>query len=102
MMEFPRYVFTFSRSLQSMLVQNQEEHTAALKAGWLSEPQEAIDAAKAPQAATPEPEIPADDAPPTREELETQAAKLGIKFDGRMKDATLARKIDEAMAEQGV
>lgn len=38
-----------------------------------------------------------DDSPPTREELETKAKELGIKFDGRTGDAKLAAKIAEAL-----
>lgn len=42
-----------------------------------------------------------DNQPPTREELETMATDLGIKFDGRTGDAALLRKIEEAVAEKG-
>lgn len=38
-----------------------------------------------------------DNAPPTREELEKMATDLGIKFDGRTGDASLLRKIEEAV-----
>lgn len=38
-------------------------------------------------------EVPADDAPPTRAELEQQATAIGLKFDGRTPDARLARLI---------
>jgi hypothetical protein len=38
----------------------------------------------------------ADDAPPTREELEQKAQELGIKFDGRTSDAKLEKLINEA------
>ena len=37
------------------------------------------------------------DAPPTREELEQMATELGIKFDKRMKDATILNKINAAL-----
>jgi hypothetical protein len=42
-------------------------------------------------------EVPDDDAPPTRAELEEQATLLGIKFDGRTTDKRLADRIAEAM-----
>ncbi len=42
-------------------------------------------------------EVPADDAPPTRAELEEQATSLGLRFDGRTPDARLARLIADAM-----
>ena len=38
-----------------------------------------------------------DDAPPSRDELEVQAVKLGLKFDGRTSNAKLSRMINEAM-----
>ena len=51
----------------------------------------------APEAA--EPAAPADDDPPTRAELEEQAAKLGIKVDGRWSDKRLTQAIADAMKE---
>lgn len=42
-------------------------------------------------------EVPADDAPPTRAEIEEQATLLGIKFDGRTSDKRLLDRIAEAM-----
>ena len=54
--------------------------------------------AQAPEPAPAVPEVPEDDdAPPTRAELQAQATKLGIKFDGRTSDKTLLAKIDAAM-----
>jgi hypothetical protein len=56
---------------------------------------------KPAQASEPVPAVPEvpedDDAPPTRAELQAQATKLGIKFDGRTSDKTLLAKIDAAM-----
>jgi hypothetical protein len=40
-----------------------------------------------------------DDAPPSRAELEAQASKLGLKFDGRTPDGKLSRMIDIALAD---
>lgn len=42
-------------------------------------------------------EIPDDDAIPTRAELESKAIELGLKFDGRTKDASLLKRINEAL-----
>lgn len=39
----------------------------------------------------------ADNAPPTRAELETKAKELGIKFDGRTKDKKLGQLIEERL-----
>lgn len=41
-----------------------------------------------------------DDSAPTRAELEAEAVILGIKFDGRTTDKSLAEKIELAIAEQ--
>jgi hypothetical protein len=107
-------------------VADAEELAAALSSGWFRTADEAIAAAgeaaytygltkkqlarvlkdkpwlraappevEAPVAAPVE--VPDDDAPPTRAELEEQATLLGIKFDGRTTDKRLADRIAEAM-----
>jgi len=55
------------------------------------------EAAPAP-APNPEPE-PVSDAPPTREEMLEQAAKLKLRVDRRWSDETLLAKINAAMAD---
>jgi hypothetical protein len=58
----------------------------------------ADDVIPATEPAEPEPvAVPADDAPPNREEMLQQAQILGIKADKRWSDATLMAKINEAM-----
>lgn len=42
-------------------------------------------------------EAKADEAPPTREELEAKALELGVSFDGRTTDAALLRRIGAAL-----
>lgn len=42
-----------------------------------------------------------DNQPPTREELEIKAKELGITVQANMKDATIAKKIEEALATKG-
>lgn len=42
-------------------------------------------------------EVPDDDAAPTRQELETKADELGIKYDGRTSDSKLLERISEAL-----
>lgn len=59
----------------------------AEQAGWMRTMPEAV-AGKAAHKAEP-----ADDAPPTRAELEQRAGELGIKVDGRWSDARLAAEI---------
>jgi len=50
-----------------------------------------------PEAMAGESEEPADNAPPTRAELEAKATELGIKFDGRTTDAALMRRIESEL-----
>jgi hypothetical protein len=58
----------------------------------------ADDVIPATEPAEPEPvAVPADDAPPNREEMLQQAQILGIKADKRWSDATLLAKINDAM-----
>lgn len=61
--------------------------------GWFATIPEALAAVAA---AEPD-DVPADDAPVTRAELEAKATELGLKFDGRTSDAKLLAKIDEAL-----
>ena len=68
-------------------VSNEAEKASALAAGWFLTLPEAV-AGKA--VSTHEP---ADDAPPTRAELEQRAAELRIRVDGRWSDARLAAEI---------
>lgn len=46
-----------------------------------------------------EPETIADDAPPTRAELEAKATELGIRFDGRTRDKKLGQLIQDRLSE---
>lgn len=53
--------------------------------------------AVAPPAVSAIVSVPDDNAPPTREELEIQARKLGVRFDGRTGDKALLARINEAL-----
>lgn len=72
-------------------VASEEALATALAAGWFRSLPEAV-AGKhdAPEAAG---DVPADDAPPTRAELEQRAGELGIKVDGRWSDKRLSDEI---------
>lgn len=65
-----------------------------LALGWFATIPEALAAAAGPAESD---DVPADDAPVTRAELEAKATELGLKFDGRTSDAKLLAKIDEAL-----
>lgn len=82
---------------------DQAEFDAALADGWHPTVPLAVEAWRKPVAAkpmTPEPSpVPPDDAPPTREEIEAKARELGITVHHKHSDATLLKKIDEALAQ---
>lgn len=63
---------------------------AMIEAGWLMSHDEA-------NAAAQKNDSPVDTSPPTREELETKAKELGIKYDGRTTDKKLSALIDDAL-----
>lgn len=102
-------------------VANEDELIARMESGWYETVPEAVAAFENPPVA-PVATVPAAIEPPPvavvvdqvgpietaatatespsidgREELETQATELGLKFDGRNSDATLKRMIDEAL-----
>ena len=97
-MEFPRLVFRNNGphqraggSYDHAPVENQADMDAALKAGWFATLPEAIEFK--PPVATP----PADDAPPTRAELEAKAKELGIEFSPNIGDKKLGERIQAAL-----
>jgi len=71
---------------------DQDELDAKLNEGWFATLPVAIDANDNPQP------VSADDAPPTRSELEAKAAELGIKFDGRTTDKKLGQLIQDKLS----
>jgi hypothetical protein len=110
--------------LASMIVHSHDELQDALADGWHLSTPEAIDAFKTPQATVGNPADAAvaqdtlapdhatisaadgpqggddeDDAPPTRAEMEAQAAKLGIKADKRWGDARLLAEIEKKLKD---
>jgi hypothetical protein len=97
-MQFPRSLFKSpgdqwvgGGSFAIEHVEDLAQYKAAKAAGWLDSVPEALDAWRNGAVAAV-----ADDAPPTRAEMEQRAKTLGIKFDGRTTDAALLRKISEA------
>jgi N-formylglutamate amidohydrolase len=83
----------FGKTYESKGVADAGELAAALAAGFH---RTLIDACRPSQPVAPA-EVPADDAPPTRAELEQHATELGLKFDGRTTDRRLAALITEAI-----
>lgn len=72
-------------------VNSREEHDEALKNGWFNTLPEAI-AGKAAVV-----ELPPDEKPPTRAELEQKAKELNIKFSKSTTDEVLAANIAKAL-----
>lgn len=82
----------------TLVVIDVAEHESAIADGWMS-PAEAYAKANQPEAMQPPQLIESVDeiSPPTREELETKAKELGIKFDGRWGDKRLSDAIEQAL-----
>ena len=102
MMEFPTLVYKDGGPHQRpggtfdyKRIVNEGQLAAALADGWFLTLVEATQ----PAAVDPSEVSPDDDAPPTREELETKARELGLKFDGRTSDKTLAAKIQSTLEQ---
>jgi hypothetical protein len=72
-------------------VNSKAEHEAARKEGWFDTMPEAIAGKSAVV------DVPADNKPPTRAELEHKAKELNIKFDKKVTDKDLADKITAAL-----
>lgn len=93
------HVGEYGRTYESKGVNTQEALDEAYAAGWSDSVAEACArAAGIAKAPSVEP-VPSDDDPPTRAEIEEQAAKLGIKVDGRWSDKRLTQAIADAMKE---
>ncbi len=85
---------------QSIGVADQKAFDKALADGWFATLPEAASAFLRPArvvAAVDEEQTFADEAPPTRDEMLTKAAEIGLAVDRRWSDKTLANKIIEAL-----
>jgi hypothetical protein len=107
-MTFPTFVYKpgsgpgrYKRKLyQYRAVEDEAQRQLMLKEGWLATRDEACGFAKPAQKPVDKPievkvEV-AEDAPPTRAELEQKAKELGLKFDGRTPDRKLLKMIEES------
>jgi hypothetical protein len=76
-----------------------EDLAKKLSEGWYPSLEAAVEAKKPTQKPVEPVSSPVldDNAPPTRNELESKATELGIKFDGRYSDKRLALLIEEAL-----
>lgn len=106
MMQFPSIVYRcpgahpgpFGSSYDYRGVDDEKSLQAALREGWSASLVDACSADKPVVSLEASASVEAnDDSPPTRAELEAQAVKMGLKFDGRTPDAKLARMINEAL-----
>jgi hypothetical protein len=78
------------------VVVDADEVDALVADGWHRSPAEA-GAPSAPSQPEAPAVVPADNAPPTRAELEAKGAELGLKFDGRTTDKKLGAMIADAL-----
>jgi hypothetical protein len=85
---------------------DEAQYEAAVSDGWHPTVPLAVEAWRKPApVVSPQPspipvQVPADDAPPTREEIEAKAKELGITVHHKHSDATLLKKIEEAIEER--
>ena len=90
-------------TFKSIGVADKKAFDKALADGWFATLPEAAEAYLKPApdrvAIVVEPE-PADNAPPTRDEMLAKAAEIGLTVDKRWSDKTLANKIIEALEAQ--
>lgn len=98
-MEFPRLVYKDGGpnqrpggSFSYQAVRNAEELKVAKDAGWHESMPAAVEAATAAKSDG--------NKPPTRDELEQMATKLGIPFGPRVSDKKLREAIDAKLAAQ--
>ena len=82
-----RELITDSGPMDTFIVADDAALSAALADGWH----------ESPAATSKAVEIPPDEAPPTRAELEQKATELGIKWDGRWGDKRLSDAISAAL-----
>lgn len=113
---FPKMLYRFPAQLRdavalqdgsydALTVADEAEHADAIAGGWFEAPADAKatfmeQLAKTEAAAKAAAEAAANadgDTQPTREELETKATELGLKFDGRTTDRKLAEAILEKL-----
>jgi hypothetical protein len=87
-------------AFETLWVSNESEHEAALSDGWSNDVISALAQKDKTSASSGNVDaVVGDDLPPTRDELETKAVELGLKFDGRTSDRKLALLIAEALGE---
>jgi hypothetical protein len=98
--DFPRMIYQAGGTeeihggrFSTLIVHDAGELDAALAGGWALTTAEALDAT------VPAAPVLADDAAPTRAELEAKAAELGIEFSPKIGDAKLAERIEAALAK---
>jgi hypothetical protein len=96
--EFPRMLFKANGKepihgglFQTFIVDNAELMDNAIADGWCMTTTEAVEAAAKPV------EVPADDAPPTRDELKRKATELGIDYPANIPTDKLAGLVAEAV-----
>ena len=96
-MNYPRTLYRASLDSSiypALLVHNETEHRAARAVGWRDSIPEAITDAESVPGDSPIDEL----SPPTRDEIESKARELGIRFNKRTSDETLLDRIESALS----
>lgn len=103
MQRFPQMLYRAGSALEidgarfdAQTVADESALSAALADGWHETTGAALDAVQPVEDDKPA-DVPPDDAPVTRAELEQKAGEMGIKFDGRWGDKRLAAAIADAL-----
>lgn len=91
-MEFPRLVYRKNgKEIIYSCAEDKSKFDELIDLGWFENVHDALVGKKE--------EKQEESAPPTREELEAQAKKMGIKFDGRTSSAKLLAAIEAGLKE---
>ena len=97
--DFPKMLYKHGGNLETndgrysyVIVADPDEQEEKVSEGYF------LSMAEAKEAVKEKPKAPENDnAPPTRDELETKAKDLNVKFDGRTSDKKLLDQINEAL-----
>lgn len=96
-MNYPRTLYrkpTEGRIHLALLVHSEAEHQAAKAIGWKDSVLDADEVSESVPGDPPIDEI----SPPTRDEIESKARELGIRFNKRTSDEALLDRIESALS----
>ena len=107
-MNFPRFVYKNGGKYQRkggmysfVSVNSDAELNDHLSNGWVMSLDDVINNIQPKKDEVVKSQVPDDNAPVTREELNQKAKELGIKVHHKMKDSTIELMINDALSKQG-